>query len=104
MFQRGLLFRQAQRTVQQQSLGLAHRPDHRFHGVPAQLLERRDALVAVDDQVTVGLAFGGHHHDGRLLSHFGQRGQQPPLPLRMADSQVLPSPVELVKLQLHQTV
>ena len=54
-------------------------------------------------QVTVGLA-GGHHHDGCLLSRFGQRCQQRPLPLGMVDSQVLPSPFELVKLQLHTTI
>jgi hypothetical protein len=38
-----------------------------------------------------------------LLPTIGQRRQQPPLPRRMAHSQVLPAPVELVKLQLHQT-
>ena len=31
-----------------------------------------------------------------------QRRQQPALPVRLADSQVLPSPVQLVKLQLHR--
>src|ERR1700722_443710 len=70
---------------------------------PAQLLQRRNPLVAVDDHVTVRVVFGRHHHDGRLLAALGQRRQQPPLPRRMAHSQVLPTPVELVKLQLHQT-
>ncbi len=102
LLQRGLVFGEAQRAVQHQSLGLAHRPDHRFHGVPAQLLERRQALVAIDDQVAVRLAFGRHHHDGRLLSRFSQRGQQPPLPSRRADPQMLPAPIELMKLQLHR--
>jgi hypothetical protein len=101
LFQCGLVIGESQRTVEQQSLGFAHRPDHRGHRVPAQELERRDPLVAVDDQVTVWLAFGGHHYDRRLLPRFGQRGQQPPLLLRMADSQMLPAPIELVKLQLH---
>jgi len=101
LFQCGLLLRQPQRTVQQQSLGFAHRPDHRFHRIPPQLLECRDAFVAVDDQVTVGLAGGGHHHDRRLLPRFGQRGQQPPLALPMAHAQVLPAPIGLVKFQLH---
>ena len=101
--QRGLVFGQSQRAVQQHGRGLAHRPHHRFHRVPAQLLQRRDPLVAVDDHVTVRLAFGRHHHDGRLLAALGQRRQQPPLPRRMAHSQVLPAPVELVKLQLHRT-
>jgi hypothetical protein len=52
LFQRSFVLGETQRTFQQQSLGLAHRPDHRFHRVPAQLFERRDALVAVDDQIT----------------------------------------------------
>ena len=102
LFQRGLVFGEAQRAVQHQSLGLAHRPDHRFHRVPAQLLKRCQALVAVDDQVAVRLAFGHHHHDGRLLPRLGQRGQQPPLPSGMADPQVLPTPIQLVKFQLHR--
>ena len=99
----GLVFGQAQRAVQQHCRGLAHRPHHRFHRVPAQLLQRRDPLVAVDDHVTIRLAFRRYHHDGCLLSAVGQRRQQPPLPRRMAHSQVLPASVELVKLQLHQT-
>src|SRR5438270_4977635 len=38
-----------------------------------------DSFVAVDDHVTICLAFGRHHHDGRLLPAVGQRRQQPPL-------------------------
>ena len=79
-FQRRLVFGEAQRAVQDQGLDFAHRPDHRFHRVPAQLLERRQALVAINDQVPVRLAFDRHHHDRRLLPHFRQRGQQLPLP------------------------
>jgi hypothetical protein len=37
------------------------------------LLERRDTLVAVNDQVAVRLVCDGHHHDGRLLPRGGQR-------------------------------
>lgn len=101
--QRGLVFAQPQRAVQQYRRGLAHRPYHRFHRVPSQLLQRRDPLIPVDDHVTVRRAFSRYHHDGRLLSRFGQRRQQPPLPRRMANPKVFPTPVELVKLQLHQT-
>ncbi len=101
--QRGLVFRQAQRTVQQHCRGFAHRPNHRFHPVPAQLLQSCDPLVPIDDHVTVRLAFRCYDHDGCLLSAVGQRCQQPPLPRQMAHSQVLPTPVELVKLQLHRT-
>lgn len=102
LFQRRLAFTQPQRAVQHQRLGLAHRPQDRFHRVPAQLLQRRDALVAVNDQVAARLFARGHHHDRRLLARFGQRGQQPALTRPVADPQVLQSPVELVKLQLHR--
>ena len=101
--QRRLAFGPAQRAVQQHRCSLAHRPYHRFHRVPAQLLHSRDSLIAVDDHVTVRLAFHRYDHDGRLLPTVGQRRQQPPLPRRMAHSKVVPTPVELVKLQLHQT-
>ena len=66
-----------------------------------RLLERRDALVAVDHQVAVAVVRGEDHDDGRLLARLSQRRHQAPLPVRLADSQVFPSPVELVKLQLH---
>ena len=101
--QRGLVFGQSQRAVQQHRRGLFHRPHHDFHCVPAQLLQRRDPLIAVDDDVAVRLVFGLYCHDRRLLAHFGQRRQQSPLPRGVAHSQVLPTPIELVKLQLHRT-
>ena len=84
-FQRRLVGGEAQRAVQEQGLGGAQRPDHRFHRVPAQLLEGRQALVAVDDHIAVHLAFERHHDDRRLLPHFRQRGQQLPLPRGMAN-------------------
>jgi hypothetical protein len=101
LFQRSLRLAEAQRTIQQQSLGFAHRPDHGFHRIAAQLLQGGDAFVAVDHQVAVRLAGGGDHHDGRLLAYVGQRGQESPLPLRTAHPQMLPAPIQLVKLQLH---
>jgi hypothetical protein len=102
LFERAFLWTEAQRPVQQQSFGFAHRPDGGFDRVPAQLLERRDALVAVNHQVAVALVRGEDHHDGRLLARLSQRRHQAPLPVRLADSQMFPSPVELVKLQLHR--
>ena len=95
------MFRPAQRPVQDQSFGFAHRPDHGLHRVPAQLLQRRDPLVAVDDQVTVNLV-GDHHHNRCLLPRTGQRHQQPPLPIRPANPQMLPAPIQLMKLKLHR--
>jgi hypothetical protein len=73
-FQRRLRFGEAQRAVQQYRRGLAHRPHHRFHRVPPQLLQGRDPLVAIDDHVPIRLPFGRHYHDGRLLAGFRQRG------------------------------
>jgi hypothetical protein len=72
-FQRTLVFRQAQRAVQQHGRGLTHRPYHRFHRVPAQLRQGCDPLIAVDHNVTIPLAFGCDHHDRRLLARFRQR-------------------------------
>jgi len=102
LFERAFLWTEAQRPVQQQSFGFAHRPDGGFDCVPAQLLERRDALVAVDHHVAAAVVRGGDHDDGRLLAALSQGGYQPSLPVRLADSQMFPSPVELVKLQLHR--
>jgi len=99
LLQRALVFRPAQRTVQQESFGFAHRPQQRFHRVPTQLLEGGDALVTVDDQVALRSAFHRHHHDRRLLARCGQRRQKPALPRRMAHPEMFTAPVELVKFQ-----
>ena len=90
------------RPVQKQSLHFAQRPDHRFDRIPAQLLERRDPLVAVDQQITVRL-LGSNHHDRRLLTAGRQRRQQPPMPFRPAHAQVLKTPLKLMKFQPHDT-
>jgi len=102
LFERAFLWTEAQRPLQQQSFGFAHFPDGGFHRVPAQLLERGDALVAVDHHVAVAVVRRGDHDDGRLLAALSQGGYQPPLPVRLADSQMFPAPVQLVKFQLHR--
>ena len=66
------MWAEAQRPLQQQSFGFAHRPDGGFHRVPAQLLERRDALVAVDHHVAATVVRGGDHDGGRLLAALSQ--------------------------------
>ena len=101
LFESALLRAEPQRPRQQQRFGFAHRPDRGFHRVPAELFQRGHALVAIDHQVTVRRP-GGHHDDGRLLAALSQRRQQSALPVRLADSQMPQSPVELVKLQLHR--
>jgi len=101
LFERTLLRTQPQRPRQQYRFGLAHRPDRGFHRVPAELFQRGHTLVAIDHQVTARCP-GGHHDDGCLLSAVSQRGQQSALPVRLTDSQMFPSPVQLVKLQLHR--
>ena len=98
LLQRRLAFGRAQGTIQQQRLRFGQGPDHCLHRVPAQLLQRRDALVAVDDQVTIGLARHGHHHDGRLLARGGQRSQQAAFAIGTAHPKMFPAPIELVKL------
>jgi len=101
LLQRRLPFRPPRAAVQHQRLGFRHRPDHRFHRVPAQLLEGCDALIAVDHQVAIRMAFHRHHHNRRLLPGCRQRRQQPSLSRRMPRPKMFPPPVELVKLQSH---
>lgn len=103
LFQRRLLFGHAHGTVEHQCVGLADRPEHRLHGVAPQLFESRDAFIAVDHQITVGLMGGGHHHDGRLLAGCGERSQKPPVPVEVAHTEMLPAPLQLVKLQSQDT-
>jgi hypothetical protein len=86
LFQRAFLRTEAQRPVQQQSFGCAHRPDRGFDRVPAQLLQRGDALMAIDHQMAVAIVWGDDHDDGRLLAGLSQGGQQAPLEVRLADS------------------
>jgi hypothetical protein len=67
LFQRRLSLGKTHRVVQHQGFGFAHRPNGRLHHVPAQLLQRRDPLVAVDDQIPVRRALHGDDHDRHLL-------------------------------------
>ncbi len=101
LLQRRLRFRETHGPVQQQCFGFTHRPDHGLDRVAAELFESCDPLVAVDDQVTVGFSVHGDHDNRRLLPGFRQRCQQPSLPLRIPNPQMLITAVELVKLQLH---
>ena len=100
-FQRTLSFRPMQRTSQHQGLDFVQRPDHRFDGVSAELLEGRNALVTINDQIAVLLIGDRNDDDGSLLSGTRQRRQQLPLPLWMARPQVLMTAVQLVKFQFH---
>jgi hypothetical protein len=90
-----------QRTVQHQSLDFVHRPDHRLNRVPTQLLESRDALVTVNDQIAIQLIRNSDDDDRCLLSRGRQRRQQLPLPLWISRPQMFMAAVQLVKLQLH---
>ena len=90
-----------QRTVQHQSLDFVHRPDHRLDRVSTQLLESRDALVTVNDQIAIRLIRMSDNDDRRLLSGSRQRRQQLSLPLRIPHSKVFMTAFQLVKLQLH---
>jgi hypothetical protein len=101
LFQSGFMFGEAERTVEDQGFGFAHGPDHCIHRVVAQLAQRGEALIAVDDEVTFAVR-GGYDDDGRLLSRFGERGEEAALALGLAHTQMLIGPVELVKFQLHR--
>lgn len=73
LLQRRLPSREMETAIQHHRLGFPQRPYHSFHRVPSQLLQRSDALVAVDDQVTIPLPGHRHHHDRSLLTAGGQR-------------------------------
>jgi len=90
------------RPVQKQGLHFAQRPDHRLDRVPAQLLEGRDSLIAVDHQIFIRL-LGLNHDDRRLLTAGRQRCQQPPLSLRPTHAKVLQTMLKLVEFQPHHT-
>ena len=90
-----------QRTVQHQSLDFVHRPDHRLDRVSTQLLESRDALVTVNDQIAIRLIRNSDDDDRCLLSRGRQRCQQLPLPQWIPHPQMFITAIQLVKLELH---
>jgi len=100
--QRGLVFGKAQGAIQQHGGGLTHRPHDCFYRIPPELFQGGDSLIAINHHVAVGLVFSSNHHDGCLLTALCQRGQQSPLARRMAHTEMPPSPLELMKLQLHR--
>ena len=99
LFQRAFLRTQAHGSRQQQGVGFVHGPDDSVDRVAAELLERGDAFMAVDDQIAV---VSLDYDDGCLLSALSQRCQQVALAERVAGSQCRPAAVELVKLQVHE--
>jgi len=99
LFDRAFRLAHAQRPVQRQRVGFVHLPDDGIDGVAAQLLERGDALVTVDDQIA---AVGWDDDDGGLLAGLSQRSDQPALACRMPYPEALQAAVQLVKLQLHR--
>jgi hypothetical protein len=101
-FQSRLVIARTHRPVQKQGLHFAQRPDHRFDRVTAQLLECRNPLIAVDQQIFIRL-LGGNHDDRRLLTAGRQRCQQSPMPFWPAHAKVLKSPLKLMKFQTHET-
>jgi hypothetical protein len=100
-FQSAVSFRPTQRAIQHQRFGFAQGPDYGFDRVAAELFQGRDALVAVDDHIAVGLVGDRHDDDGCLLSRGGQRGQQLSSPLQISRPQKFITAVQLMKLQLH---
>jgi hypothetical protein len=83
LFQRAFLPAQAQRPLQQQRFGFAYVPYEGFDCILPQLLQRSNALVAVDHYITTAVVFGRYNDDRTLLSAFSQRRHQLPLPVRL---------------------
>jgi hypothetical protein len=100
LFQRCVVFAPAKRSIQKQSLRLVQRPDHCLDRVPAKLLQRPDALIAVDHQITIRLP-GGNHNDRHLLTVDCQRGHKPPLRLGPMHPKMLKATLQLMKFQTH---
>ena len=99
LFDRALRLAHPQRPVQRQRVGFAHLPDDGVDRVAAQLLERGDALVAVDDQIAAAIF---DDDDGRLLADLSQRSDQPTLARRMPYPEAFQAAVQLMKLQSHR--
>ena len=102
LFQRAFLRTESHRPREQQGVGFVHGPDDGIDRVAAELFERGDAFMAVNDQIAVVVIFDWDDDDGCLLPALSQRGEQVALAERIAGSQIGPAAVELVKLQLHE--
>jgi hypothetical protein len=102
-FQSAVAFRPTQRAIQDQRFRFAQGPDHGLDRIAAQLFQGRHALIAVNDQIAVGLVGHRHHDDGSLLSRSGQGSQQLPLPLRIPHAQMFITAVQLMKFELHRS-
>ena len=89
LFECGLSFRRAQGSVQHKRLGFVHVPDCSSHRVLSQAPQRPNPLVAVDNQVALGLFLQHNDYDWNLLTLLGERSQQSPLALRAADPKPL---------------
>jgi hypothetical protein len=66
------------------------------------LFQSRDALVTVNDQITIRLIGHSDDDDRSLLPRGGQRRQQLLLPLRTPRTQKFITAVQLMKLELHR--
>lgn len=56
------------RVFEHQSFGLVHRPNGCPDRVPAQLFQRRHALVTIDHPIPIRLPLHGHNNDRNLLA------------------------------------
>lgn len=101
LLDRRLSLRRAERPEKDQRLRLAHVPHRRLDRVLPQALQKTHTPVAVDHLVPALFLAKRHHHDRYLLALLRERGEQPPLPLRTPQVQVLVPHLELVKFQVH---
>lgn len=101
LLQGGFAFRCPQRLAQQERFGLVHLPHRRAHRVAAQPPQRRNPLVAVDDQVPVRGVPDSHNHNRYLLARGRQRSQKSSLTVRPPHPQMFETEIKLVEFQIH---
>lgn len=87
----------------QQRFRLAQVPECRSHRVLPEMLQRTHPLEAINDQIPPRRRVL-HHHNRHLLASLRQRAQQPTLLLGPTHSQPVVAQIDLVKLQIQETL
>lgn len=102
LLQRRLRWRRAQAPRQKQSFAVVHPPHHRPHHVDTQAAKRPDPFVAVNYAVAPRGRRNRHHR--QLLAVSLQTRQQTSLHARPADTQIRVAQLQLVVLQVKDSV
>jgi hypothetical protein len=102
LLQRRLRRGRAQTPSQEQSFAVTHPPHHRAHHVDTQATKRPDSFVTVDDAIASRRRRDRHHR--QLLAVSLQARQQTSLQVRPAHTQIRVAQLQLVVLQLKDSV